>query len=608
MPLKFGTLNIDSVYNGDIAISSIYKGTELVFESFRWLPYSFEYLFNSLIPSTIDGKSVKNKAQITKLYGNSVIENQCLSAYSNTSSGGGVNITWNSDGTITYSGLCNSTTTIGFISSSLVNSSVASIQGHKYLLNLNLVGSIGTGYFSCASLSYNFTSSGIYTASSGTFYGQFRCVSGENYNFTVKPNIIDLTQMFGTGREPTSMNDSRIKKLLKYFPKNTGTYKETTITEIESNSYNMFDGTIERGGLDSSGQPDSNSSYVRSSDYVSVVGGRTIVLEQTGFDFDIAGQGGAYSSGQRKIYQYDIDHNFIKSTSNTNTNGAFVNAYTIQLENNCAYIKVVYYNPRTQINISALKICVHYQGTRTGYADYVVSKTIALKYQGGGVGTAHDTMEITDTEYMFTKDIVDVDFSSTGTWTYDSSHTRFYSADVSIKYKTPADNQTIANMLCGKYQVLAQDTLFNGSQDKAISYSSSGRISIRDTSLNGDTSLISGSVLMQLATAQVIRIPKKRLGIYTLDSDKAIGDTIILSDIKTNTMNGYSVIDILSNLGTLSGTTITLTKALPSGTIIFYETENDVADMPNEIDIEAGGTLTSDSDVLPNVDTLIKCK
>lgn len=63
----------------------------------------------------------------------------------------------------------------------------------------------------------------------------------------------------------------------------------------------------------------------------------------------------------------------------------------------------------------------------------------------------------------------------------------------------------------------------------------------------------------------------RNIGVVTLAQNYAIGDTITISGIKSNTANVLSKHGALSEWGTISGTTITLTKALSSGDKINYE-------------------------------------
>ena len=44
------------------------------------------------------------------------------------------------------------------------------------------------------------------------------------------------------------------------------------------------------------------------------------------------------------------------------------------------------------------------------------------------------------------------------------------------------------------------------------------------------------------------------------------------------------------------------------GQYLFYETESEVADIENVVDIESGGTITTDSEVLANIELSVKCK
>ena len=76
MPIKKGNTNIGAIYKGTTQIAKVYKGTKLLFENAKWLDYLFNYLYHSLIPTTIDNKSVQDKAKLTKIEGNGVVENQ----------------------------------------------------------------------------------------------------------------------------------------------------------------------------------------------------------------------------------------------------------------------------------------------------------------------------------------------------------------------------------------------------------------------------------------------------------------------------------------------------------------------------------------------------
>lgn len=78
MAIYKGNKEIVGLYKGLTEIIKRYKGSNLIYNVFKWLPYSYEHIYNSLVPSVINNKNVKEKAQVKTIYGNSVAENQLV--------------------------------------------------------------------------------------------------------------------------------------------------------------------------------------------------------------------------------------------------------------------------------------------------------------------------------------------------------------------------------------------------------------------------------------------------------------------------------------------------------------------------------------------------
>ena len=78
MAIYKGDKEIVGLYKGPTEIIKRYKGSNLIYNVFKWLPYSYEHIYNSLVPSVINNKNVKEKAQVKTIYGNSVVENQLI--------------------------------------------------------------------------------------------------------------------------------------------------------------------------------------------------------------------------------------------------------------------------------------------------------------------------------------------------------------------------------------------------------------------------------------------------------------------------------------------------------------------------------------------------
>ena len=274
-------------------------------------------------------------------------------------------------------------------------------------------------------------------------------------------------------------------------------------------------------------------------------------------------------------------------------------------------------------------ICINVSGNKNGtYLPYGVADRLSLPYQGSGVGTAHDTLEITDTEYVFTKNMVDADL---GTLDYLVHNSRvFYSYS---GFPTPYTNTP--NSLSTAYQV------WDGSQDglpnKSITMrgGAGGSIWIRDDSFAYDstgagqlkTSLANKTIEYQLATPQVVRIPKKHLAVVDLGKLEWVRyETDGVYRFGTNPPNmkvpttyeerakgcmtakylasssvSYATMDDKSWLRVNTGFFIrddryvdgATFKQAVSGIYLFYETEAEVDDIPFDINIEAGGSVTA---------------
>lgn len=524
--------------------------------SFKYLPYSYEYLYYGLVPTTISGKAVKNKAKVSKLYGNSVMENQLLNipSSSKTTTINGITLTDNRDGSYTLNGTATALTEFNTI---LTNIEI--VNGHSYLLygsyNFN-----ANFYMRITGLGNNTSNASLLNATSSTTTGTFKLVidSGVSLNnVLIIPQLTDLTQKYPFDT-PTTLTDNRVQAILNrgYIPFNLGELKSVDIGEISSEPYNLFDESWKQG--DPNG---SQTTVVSGTNFIDVVGGLVYSLEAT-----------SSVSVQLAICKFYDESNTLIGELIRSVNSTTISVSNFTVPTNAKKCKI-------QLNTSGALLspsdisnsCFHLTGTRTGYAPYKAPQTISFKYQGSGVGTAHDTYELTKTAHVFTKRI--------GLRPYQSG------------------DESLSNVL---------------------------------TDMT--------NTLYQLATPQVISIPRKHLGVvrirdlswekysssnnyYAQATDKAFGQTNMycsqflttnqasasgqnMNDLEIggSNANRYFYIKVLS----ASTTTDFLNKY--GDCLIFYETENEVADITDTFDIQSGGTINTDSNVLPNADFLMKCK
>ena len=479
--------------------------------SFKYLPYSYEYLYYGLVPTTIDSKQVRNKAKVSKLYGNSVVENQLLAGNGTSETINGITFTHNGDGSITVSGTATANTNHYF-----TGPTDGVKANHTYLLKGCPNGG-GSNSFTlyCTGSLFDRGSGGIFTFASKQ-QPSCRIEIANGYSFstpkTFFPQLTDLTQKYPFDT-PTTLTDNRVQAILNrgYIPFNLGELKSVDIGEISSE--------------------DSNN------------------------------------------------------------------------------------NPLS---------------------------TITFKYQGSGVGTAHDTYELTKTAHVFTKNISRVDLG-TQNWTYETvaSGDNYYTDIIENALK----NSSVLCTRFGSDTNVSPATLRNNAW-----VSASGRINITADGYNGNTTTfktaMSGVMLeYPLATSQVITIPRKHLGVVDLGSltwyyDSESGHETMFSEVVNNiakpsssdvmaniytnkylsanwsnlySHNGKNIIAIQGN-GIIRvyaddmGTNASDFKTSLSGVYLWYETEDEVADITDTFDIQSGGTINTDSNVLPNADFLMKCK
>lgn len=641
MPIIKGTTRIGAIYKGTTPISAIYKGTTLIFSSYVWENYAFTNLYNSIIPSAISSKNVLDKAKISKIYANGVIENQLVQNGESEKT----SITAGNVKVIQYQFNC--------------------VSGHKYLCSI-FTKTTGTPdtlrlrtYFSSTvattiTPTSNYSQNNIIvsanqTSATGSFEVQYikndSVFDGDVW--AKECEIFDLTLMFGTGNEPTTLTDNRIQKLLNrgYIDYNAGSYKGTDISEFSSEPYNLLgldrtEGTLSGYSETTLRDFDTTKYYIGLNIANNYAPSNVSLVSYNSTSFTLNCSNG-YGIGLPIIVISGKTYTIEYTNSGTGTNSVFVSWYDVNgkwisykavsssgstaTAPSEAYFGVIVFRPDGEQTYS--NICFHETGTRTGYAPHTQPQTLSLRYQGNGALSAHDTLEITDTNWVFTKNVGVVDLA-TLTWT---STNYGYSS----KIETAKPDNT--NSITEKYMYSSNFRTEANTWGWANNY-----IGVNTTSTP------TGTLYYELATPQVITIPRKRLGVVDMGSlnwnyetiaSWSIGGRFYINlsslGIKTNSSveaipNIYQYIYNLVATNQAGGTndnviyqyqsviyihnsqynTSTLTdfKNSLSGVYLFYETNEEVADITTQLGIESGGTLTSDSLVLPNVDTLIKCK
>ena len=173
--------------------------------------------YQKTVPTGAKLMSVKN------IGGRSIVWNQLVQSKSNEITGSGVKITFSNDGIVTLNGTCTTTGNAASVQP------VKNQKEHKYLIVANpLSGVYGAGQLLFSSQSYGLDSTGhgaIITngSSNEKWYYTLYVYKDVTYdNVKLQPQIFDLTQMFGAGNEPSTVEEFEAMFPNDYYPYNAG--------------------------------------------------------------------------------------------------------------------------------------------------------------------------------------------------------------------------------------------------------------------------------------------------------------------------------------------------------------------------------------------------
>lgn len=165
--------------------------------------------------------------------GRSIVFNQLVKPVPTVVTQAGVKFTFSNDGIITLNGTA--TTTGNAVSLQ----SVKNQKGHKYLMVANpLSGVYGKDQLQFSSQSYGQDSTGHGTiitneSSNEKWYYTLYVYEGVTYdNVKLQPQIFDLTQMFGAGNEPSTVEEFEAMFPNDYYQYNAGEIISAGVTEV----------------------------------------------------------------------------------------------------------------------------------------------------------------------------------------------------------------------------------------------------------------------------------------------------------------------------------------------------------------------------------------
>lgn len=182
--------------------------------------------------STSDGPTT-----VKSIHGNTVRWNQLVTFSAGSEVNRGVTFTRSADGTVTANGTASDATYDSYLNCTPINS----VSSHKYLLRgCPSGGSVGTYYLrdGYSSLTETFdTGNGVIISphNASSLIVQVNIIKGTTVTDLVfRPQLFDLTQMFGAGNEPSTVAEFEALYPLPYYPYDAGSLLSVNMEGIES--------------------------------------------------------------------------------------------------------------------------------------------------------------------------------------------------------------------------------------------------------------------------------------------------------------------------------------------------------------------------------------
>ena len=368
--------------------------------------------------------------------GNTVCVNQLakLGTTTSTTTDYGIAYTRNQDtGVATFSG---TSTSVSNNNISLIFSNTASTiySGHKYLVKWNLKGTKPTDSNARNNLfGSNFGwDDKIVNGSNTTTYCQVTIIAGGTVDFSIQPQVIDLTQWFN-GDIPQDLLDhpehwSWYQNYGNYIAYNTGTLVNCSGRYLVNTYRNQWDEEWELGQVDTStGALVTSTSWGRTKNYINVIPNAQYYLK---------------SPINLYMIYYDKNKNYISSYYRS-AGGTFT------IPSNCVYMKMTNYGWKPYNHDITISL---YYATGDGYTDYYPYQEPSVYDTGNEVLLAFDTKLPSGLIHgnTATQDLSQL------SWTYDNNYYssqnkhRWY-ANVSSTMKLPASNDDVAQIKCNTY-------------------------------------------------------------------------------------------------------------------------------------------------------------
>lgn len=329
--------------------------------------------------------------------GRSIVWNQLVQSTSNEITGAGVKATFSNDGIVTLNGTA--TTTGNAVSVQPVKNQ----KGHKYLMVANpLSGVYGKDQLLFSSQSYGQDSTGhgaIITneSSNAKWYYTLYVYKDVTYdNVKLQPQIFDLTQMFGAGNEPSTVEEFEKMFPADYYPYTAGEIVSAGTESIVEQGKNLFNFNSAK----------LNKSYRYISDVIPDGKKAVMSLADKDTSVDVSEINIGFANDVCELDSNVTEFNWVLTNSGLNSNNSNVS----YVHDKSALCRDVFIYPKTDEALAKLlsryDIQVELGDTPTAYAPTTATHTQSPKLSRHCLATAgrqerHETMWTMKIKNMF---------------------------------------------------------------------------------------------------------------------------------------------------------------------------------------------------------------
>lgn len=294
-------------------------------------------------------------------------------------------------------------------------------------------------------------------------------------NLVVYPQIYDLTAMFGSGNEPTSVEEFEKMFPAEYYPYNAGEIVSAGTESIVEQGRNLWDEVWEEGSINyNAGLDTPNPTAIRSKSYTPIIPNSTYIFAYTG----------STKFGNVKVRFYDHSKNYIGGDSKSGDtypnklfitpSGAFYIRFTLPSEYGNAY--------KNDIALIADSSGAYAPFHRNVYQ--IPEAIKALPGYGWSAGTARNYVDYENKRYVQCVSSVDL---GTLSWRVGDSVSF---ETFQLKGQKLTKNYDIApNILCSKYPAKTQNELWGKTNVTGITTNANvdGCVHVNDTSYTDAT-------------------------------------------------------------------------------------------------------------------------